>query len=242
MLPLANEINVRIRKLPFPHIVVDNLFKKDFINLLCSGFNDRLNLGLLQNFKWGRFWKFGHYDAYCYCFDPDKDKFSEGFYSLEWRKWINKFFDLKLNNNMIAEFHHHKINSASGYIHNDYDVSSFKREPLPNGINPHKHQIAYRGRTEGADMYCVRSIAMLYYFNNPKWEEGGETALYESWEKESKPVLKVAPINNRLLAFEISPKSFHSFLQNTKHIRNSMVMWFHSPEAYVTNRYGEMAK
>ncbi len=241
---LSNEITVKIRKQPFRHIVVTNLFSEGFYDLMCKEFNDRLALGLSEKYSKKKFWKFGHYDAYCWTFNPETDqKFSDIFYSLDWKKFINGFFDLKLTKNTIAEFHHHKPGSEGGYVHNDYDVSSFVKEPLPNGINPHRHQIQYRGRVDGA-IHCVRSIAMLYYFNNPEWKEGdgGETGMYLDWEEGSKHVRKINPTNNKLLAFEISPKSFHAFHSNKKNIRNSMVMWFHSPEAYVTARYGEAAK
>ncbi len=237
---LSSHVHVEIKKGPFKHIIADNLFCDSFYKLLCKEFNNRLDRGLSEKYNKNKFWKFGHYDAYCYNFNPEKDDFSHTFYSLHWQKWVNNFFGLKVNKSMLAELHHHLPNSKKGYIHNDYDISSFKREPLPNGVNPHRHQIDYRGRTEGADIYCVRSIAMLYYFNNPDFILGGETGLFKNYDDE-KPKFAVEPHNNRLLAFEVSPNSWHSFLSN-KVIRNSMVMWFHSPEAYMTNRYGEEAK
>ena len=53
---------------------------------------------------------------------------------------------------------------------------------------------------------------------------------------------KVEPLNNRLLAFEISPKSWHAFASNIKNHRNALVMWFHSTPDYMLKRYGEVAK
>lgn len=237
---LSDHIHLEIKKLPFKHIIADNLFSDTFYKFLCKAFDRRLERGLSEDYNKNKFWKFGHYDAYCYNLKPEKDDCSHPFYTLEWQKWVNNFFDLKLNKSMLAEFHHHLPNSKKGYIHNDYDISSFIREPLANGVNPHRHKIDYRGRTEGADIYCVRSIAMLYYFNNPDFMDGGETGLFKNYDDE-KPKFAVKPYNNRLLAFEISPNSWHSFLSN-KVVRNSMVMWFHSPEQYMTNRYGEEAK
>lgn len=237
---MSDHIRLEIKKFPFKHVVVDNLFCDSFYKLLCKEFDDRLNRGLVEEYAKNKFWKFDHYDAYCYTFNPERDEFSHNFYSLDWRKWVNNFFGLRLNKNMLAEFHHHLPNSKKGYIHNDYDVSSFKREPLENGVNPHRHQIDYRGKSEDADGYCVRSLAMLYYFNNPDFSDGGETGLFSS-DSDETPALAIEPHNNRLLAFEVSPKSWHSFLSN-KVIRNCMAMWFHSPEAYVKNRYGEEAK
>src|ERR1043166_1848740 len=96
---LANEINVRIRKLPFKHIVIDNLFNKAFYQLICREFDERLKKGLVPKFNKNKFWKFGHYDAYCWSFDPVKDvAFSDTFYNIAWKQWVNKFFGLKLNN------------------------------------------------------------------------------------------------------------------------------------------------
>lgn len=241
---LGNDITIRMRKKPYRHIVIDNLFKKDFYQTLCEEFQSRLEMGFAEKFSRKKFWKFSHYDAYCWSFDPEKDhKFSDVFYSPAWRRFINNFFGLKLTKNVLAEFHHHMPNSAKGYIHNDYDISSFIKEPLPNGMNPHRHKVKYRGRVDGA-IHCVRSIAVLYYFNNPKWNEGdgGESAMFTGYGKDEEPVRKVAPVNNRLFAFEISPTSFHSFISNKRNVRNSMVMWFHSPEPYCVARYGEAPK
>jgi Rps23 Pro-64 3,4-dihydroxylase Tpa1-like proline 4-hydroxylase len=107
-------------------------------------------------------------------------------------------------------------------------------------MNPHRYQVEYRGRVDGA-IHCVRSIAVLYYFNNPKWTEGdgGESSMYKEYKGE--PVRKIGPVNNRLFAFEVSPQSFHTFMRN-KNIRNSLVMWYHSPEPYMIARYGEEPK
>jgi 2OG-Fe(II) oxygenase superfamily len=240
---LADTVNITVKKQPFKHIIIDKLFHKPFYNLMCNEFNLRLSKGLEDNYSTQRFWKFDHYDAWCWTFNPIKDRiFSNIFYSPYWKRFINGFFNLKLTNNMLAEFHYHKIGSKSGYVHNDYDLSSFKNEPLENGINPWFHQCVYRGRANEAN-HCVRSIAMLYYFNNPLWTEGdgGETGLYVSHD-DLTPITKIPPINNRLLAFEISPKSFHAFATNKKNIRNSMVMWMHSNEEYMEKRYGTPAK
>jgi Rps23 Pro-64 3,4-dihydroxylase Tpa1-like proline 4-hydroxylase len=85
---------------------------------------------------------------------------------------------------------------------------------------------------------CVRSIAVLYYFNNRPWQEGsgGETAFYESDREDAKPVCLIEPRNNRALAFEVSPLSYHAF-QTNRSVRSCLAMWFHSPERYCQRRY-----
>ena len=240
----SEDIKIRIKKKPFRHIIIDDLFKKDVYKKLCSGFNERLERGVVKKYQQGKFWKFGHYDAYCYGISPEEDSlYGDIVYSPEWRKFINGFFQHDLTKNVLAELHHHKLDSQSGYIHNDYDIASFVREPLDNGTNPHRNQVDYRSRSAGA-VHCVRSIAILYYFNNQKWFDdfGGETALYENYKDGSEPIKKVAPIQNRLLAFEISPISYHSFISNRMMTRNSLVMWLHSNEKWATQKYGEAPK
>ena len=166
---LGNEITIVIRKKPYPHIVVDRLFKKKFVQTLGEEFDQRLQRGLSEHSVKNMFCRFGHYDAYCWTFRPERDRaFTEVFYGREWQTWVNKFFDLELTNEVLGEFHHHLIGSESGYIHNDYDPASFLHDPLPNGLNPYRQQITYRGHSSGA-IHCVRSVAMLYYFNNLPW-------------------------------------------------------------------------
>lgn len=240
----SDDLTINVRKQPFKHLVIDKLFHKPFYNLMCNEFNNRLATGLKDEYGPDRFWKFGHYDAWCWTFNPVKDRvFSNVFYSKHWRKFINNFFDLNLDSNMLAEFHHHKPRSEAGYIHNDYEVVSFMNDQLDNGINPWHHQCDYRGRANDAK-HVVRSIAMLYYFNNPAWEEGmgGETGLFIDYGDDAKPKRKIAPLNNRLLAFQVSPKSYHAFLSNKKQPRNSMVMWCHSTEKYAIEKYGEVPR
>ena len=241
---LGEDINIRIKKKPFRHVIIDNVFKRDVYKKLCKEFDGRLERGLAEKSVPGKFWKFSHYDAFCYNICPEKDSvYGDIVYAPEWRKFINGFFDHNLTRNVLAELHHHKTDSASGYIHNDYDIASFAHDPLENGTNPHRQQVPYRSRSAGA-LHCVRSIAILYYFNNQKWYDdfGGETAFYEDYKEDSEPLKKVAPISNRLLAFEVSPLSYHSFINNRMMNRNSLVMWFHSNEKWAIERYKENPK
>jgi hypothetical protein len=87
-------------------------------------------------------------------------------------------------------------------------------------------------------------VACLYYFNNPPLGSppvgGGETALYES--AGGGPAKLVEPFNNRLLAFEISPRSWHAFVSNVGSPRNALAMWLHGEEGYCNKRYGEAPK
>jgi hypothetical protein len=241
---LSEDISIRIRKKPFRHIIIDNVFKRDVYRSMCKGLDERLERSLVQKSQSGKFWKFDHYDAYCYNICPEADSvYGDIVYSPDWRKFINGFFQHNLTKNVLAELHHHRTDSESGYIHNDYDIASFAKEPLDNGTNAHRQQINYRGRTKGA-VHCVRSIAVLYYFQNQKWYDdfGGETAFYPDHKEGTEPVKRIPPVSNRLVAFEVSPISYHSFINNRMMQRNSLVMWFHSPEKWATKKYGQEPK
>jgi len=79
----------------------------------------------------------------------------------------------------------------------------------------------------------------MFYLANKPWQEGdgGETGLYANYNKNSL-VKKIAPVNNRLFAFEISPVSFHGFLNNKKSERNTITHWIHQEPTSVFRKFG----
>jgi hypothetical protein len=84
---------------------------------------------------------------------------------------------------------------------------------------------------------------MLYYFNNKndqKQGDGGGTAIFKDYNSNSF-IKEVKPINNRLFAFEISPKSYHGFV-GAKFDRSAMVSWFHSSPSYMVKRNLDLHK
>ncbi len=241
---LSENITIKVKKKPFRHVVMENVFKVDTYREFCKEFDDRIKRGFENNFAYQKFWKFSHYDAYCYNICPDKDTaYGRIVYDPDFRKFINGFFNHKLTPHVLAELHHHLPKSDSGYIHNDYDIASFVKKPLENGMNPHRYQCKYRGRVEGA-VHCVRSIAILYYFNNNAYRPGlgGETAFFTDFKEGSEPAKRITPNINKLVAFEVSPQSWHSFLTNKTIPRNSLVMWYHCPEKWAIERYKQEPK
>ena len=85
----------------------------------------------------------------------------------------------------------------------------------------------------------MRSIALIVYLGNDAVTDadGGGTGLYAP--RGVAPAKVVAPQPNRLLAFQISPKSFHAFQTNATE-RNSITQWFHTPLAWSHRRYGHL--
>jgi Rps23 Pro-64 3,4-dihydroxylase Tpa1-like proline 4-hydroxylase len=88
----------------------------------------------------------------------------------------------------------------------------------------------------------VRAVAVLFYVGNEPWRpgDGGETGLYETADLPvDRPSVAVPPVNNRLLAFECTPTSFHSFISNRRSGRTSMIQWLHRSREEAVGRWGE---
>ena len=223
---------IKVISEPFPHIIADNFFKKDFYDSLCALLNGKLNEGLEESRNNKKFSRFDRYDAYSWNPDPRGGMPMALFNSPEWEKYITDFFGIKPSHDLDTCFHHHLAGSQDGWAHNDFNVCSFKEDRLPNGMNPWHHQCVYADDTldrQPETRKAMRAIALLFYLNNdPAWRDGdgGETGVYASYDT-GKLLKKIAPINNRLFAFRISPSSFHGFLSNKKKARNTINQWFH---------------
>ncbi|WP_433757792.1 2OG-Fe(II) oxygenase family protein [Nocardia sp. CA-135398] len=86
----------------------------------------------------------------------------------------------------------------------------------------------------------MRAVAVLFYFGNPDWRpgDGGETGLFAHIGANPVPALTVPPLNNSLLLFECTPRSWHSFVGDNVAARNSVMMWLHRPKEDVLRRWG----
>jgi Rps23 Pro-64 3,4-dihydroxylase Tpa1-like proline 4-hydroxylase len=82
---------------------------------------------------------------------------------------------------------------------------------------------------------------MIYFLDNPNWQRGagGETGLYAgAYDDVHDPAVAMPPINNSLLLFKCSPRSYHSFISNRQFERNSVIAWYHRPRAAVEAEHG----
>ncbi len=213
---------------PFPHIVVDDFFNPATYQALCGQFNTILEKGFLEG-SWG--------PDYFHRFDIDYDGFvctitgtldagnpTSLFFSLGWNWLFSKIFRQFVGFETSFAFHHHPPGDRTGFVHHDNVDKHFSpARQLANGV-------IYGEGPESDPIVSRRKIALLYFLNNDGWQEGdgGEVGLYSA-DKETL-IKKVAPINNRMLAFQISERSMHAFQENRKN-RNSIVQWFHvAPE------------
>jgi Rps23 Pro-64 3,4-dihydroxylase Tpa1-like proline 4-hydroxylase len=82
---------------------------------------------------------------------------------------------------------------------------------------------------------------MIFYLLNDGWQsgDGGETGLYDSADADIDcPIVRCPPINNTLIAFECTPRSFHSFISNRRIPRISIIMWAHRPKQEALEGFG----
>ncbi len=230
---------------PFSMYMFENFFSEEIYSLLCEELNKKLQLGLADKMAHDRFGRSeatiktdgvpNRYGAYIHRFSPDQIGPFSIFYSKIFFDFFQNILSFPLSPHIIGSVHHHKINSPSGWVHNDYHFCNFPWRPNAEGMNPFadgcQYQYGYDTRPE--IMKCFRSLAILYYFGNKEWKsgEGGETAFFKSVNPDS-VFLKSPPINNNLVAFECSPASWHAYSTNLVSERNAAVFWFHS-EPYV---------
>ena len=235
---------LRFQDEPFRHAIIDDFFPEQIYDRLCEEFDKKLTHGLSEKYSKDCFYRQGHYDAYAWILDPEFSEYWNFFYSFEWYSFLKNSFQLPILTNTRVALHHHKSFGASGTIHNDYNLTNFVLEPLENGVNPWFHQCIYmRARvTHPRVQHNCRSIAVLYYLANSKnWAptDGGETGLYQDPLVNDNPVIKIAPLNNRLVVFEVSPLSYHCYLRNGPTPRNVLAQWFHVLERDAILLYGK---
>ncbi len=224
------------RKLPFTHFYLQDFFASHFYNQLSIDFHSRTQQksSTQQNLE---------------IFDLDTVLVDSlcFFSSSEWMKFIASKFDLPLTNYINIGLHRHAINSPTGWIHNDLNpgwfISNKQSEPiLPSPICNYKN-----GNTTNENISkikVVRSIAIIIYLNNPQPSEmdGGETGLFANpYNNPNQPNVKIPAENNSILIFPCSPNSFHTFITNKNFVRNSIIMWFHSPIGWAVTKWGKQS-
>jgi len=217
-------------KFPLRYFYIDNFLTETFWRELVDSYETIKSK--MVRFKSG-------YDASSVTINPYLESPFLVFLSLEYKDFISKIFGcIELTNNTMLELHRHRENSENGWIHNDYDPANFKYKPIKNGLNPWYHNSPYRKilNEDESNNYIenVRSIALIYHLNEkPDWKEehGGTTGLYKrSSDDIDNPIVSIAPIANRLVGYEVTPWSWHSFRSNNKNERVNLMHWFHSPK------------
>jgi hypothetical protein len=231
--------NARIVEFPFRHVVIDNAFTKEFYESVCDYFNKKKSEGLFDEIVPGQFHAFidiiKPYDGYVLSLTHQPDAPTNFFFSNEWNLYFSKLFGRITDNTTALGFHFHKEGDKTGWVHSDYALKRFDKKHL---LENKTISIPYEtgGETgvtteeqknlSSTAFLSRRAITLLFYFNNSAGEGvGGGTGIYASTES-TEPTKIIEPKNNRLFAFEVSPKSYHAF-QTNQTDRSSLAQWFH---------------
>lgn len=228
---------------PVPHVYAANVFVPDFYRALHEQFAriERDQPEVFQRNMKG-------YDAS----GTSVKNFADGplgvFVSREWHDLIARVAGVpSATGDVNAALHHHDAGGASGWPHNDLNPSWFA------GPAPGPNEVRVEG-TDGVGVVTgeappgvpvrevVRAVSLLFYLGNPDWEpgDGGETGLFADVASAGYgPGAAIPPINNSLVFFECTPRSWHSFISNRTKPRNSVVMWLHRPKDEAVTRWGD---
>jgi hypothetical protein len=216
---------------PFNHIIIDNLFNDNIYASLCNKFSIFISKTVpYKNQKNAT----SNYDAYIYGLSTKELVDGYDFFaSEELKNFVEKTFNIVTTKHVAPSVHFHKSPSKSGFIHRDMNIVSF--------INSNNKFVCTGGtnytddtETNPDTIKVMRTIAMIYYFNNDNSSyDGGGTGIYSSYN--GGLIKTIEPINNRLFIFEITHNSYHAFI-GCDYDRSCLVNWFHSGPAYSVNR------
>jgi hypothetical protein len=235
------------RTWPFPHVVARNVFKADFYSALASQLQEILNLGLSDAPAKGQFSRsIPGYDAYGFGLHHSVEGPLAVFLSLAWRDMICQLFGVSVTPYVFAGAHHHAVGSKSGWVHSDLNPVWFPREGEGEIRIPNHELCSYRTGSgclaESEKVEVVRGAAIIFFLLNDDWQpgDGGEIGLYTSPQSRvSEPAASCPPINNRLIGFECTNRSFHCYLTNTRLPRTSVIMWVHRPLEEAVAKFGK---
>lgn len=253
---IANDLNLKAllatarwwrRSYPFTHYWACDVFAREFYEKLESAFRSILARGTSDANDPDRFSRNMKYsDAYSWNFPADIDGPLEMLYSRSWHDLLAGLTGVEATLDVNGALHHHPVGSLNGKVHRDLAVGWFSSQPRADGVNPmdlRRCSYMYGEALEPgvAARETIRAVTMIFYLANPPWAagQGGETGLYLCADDPvERPSARVPPSNNSILVFENTPGSYHSFLRNSKTVRNSAILWLHRSKEDVLEHWG----
>ena len=237
---LANRRWVR-RLHPFPHVYARDVFAAEFYDRLDAEFH-RIEREQPEAFARNM----AGYDAAGASISRFRDGPLGVFVSREWHDLIARVAGVEATGDVNASLHHHEPGSASGWPHNDLNPGWFAGDPpgLDEIRLEHTDGVALHTGERPAGVPAresIRAVSLLFDLGNPHWQpgDGGETGLFaDTATAHLGPGAAVPPINNSLVFFECTPRSWHAFLSNRSKSRNCVVMWLHRTKDEVLRRWG----
>jgi hypothetical protein len=227
------------RTRPFPHVYVREVFVREFYDRLATEFTAlQKQPGLFRPIapEYGatgvNLWQLGKGPL-------------ELFMSRAWHDLITAVAGVPddVTGDVEGSLHHHDPDSPRGWPHSDLAPAWFPgAAPGPDtvGLPGDTVDLKTGERPDGvAARELVRAVAVLFYLGNPEWQpgQGGETALFSAAGPDTpQPVVHVPPLNNSMIVFECTPRTWHTFAGDNTGARNSLVMWLHRPRELAVRR------
>ncbi|MEV0249684.1 2OG-Fe(II) oxygenase [Nocardia sp. NPDC050712] len=230
------------RALPFPHVYVRDVFAEGFYRRLAEEY-ERIRRDRVDEF----FAVSERYSADQISLPDLQDGPLALFSSREWHDLITGVMGVQTTGDVEGAVHHHPPGSPTGWAHCDLAPAWFPGDPPgPDEIRLPSPTVNIHNGTREPDVTAretVRAIAIMYYLGNAEWSpgDGGETALFAHLNGQDAPPpdLLVPPLNNSMVMFECTPRTWHTFAGNNVADRNCVVMWLHRPKSDVVQRWGE---
>ncbi|MQY23982.1 2OG-Fe(II) oxygenase [Nocardia macrotermitis] len=229
------------RTRPFAHVYVRDVFEPRFYARLAAEYEqvraERPQLfGKVAN----------NYGASGVSLSELRDGPLEVFVSRAWHDLIAGVVGVTdVTGDVEGSVHHHPPDSPRGWPHSDLAPAWFgSRAPAKEAIALPDPAVDLKKGTRAAGVEArelVRAVAVLFYFGNPDWQpgDGGETGLYSAiGGPNPEPAIFVPPLNNSMIVFECTPRSWHAFAGGNTAVRNSVVMWLHQPRELAVRRWG----
>ncbi|WP_280366498.1 2OG-Fe(II) oxygenase [Nocardia wallacei] len=227
------------RTRPFPHVYVRDVFTEVFYRRLAEEF-ERVHR------EPGRFTPVADdYNATGLSLAAVRNGPLEVFLSRAWHDVIERVAGVRASGDVEGSLHHHAPDGPPGQPHHDLAPAWFPGTPPgPTAVGLPDSSIDLRtgARPPGTPAReLVRAVAVLFYLNNPQWRpgDGGETGLFaDIGAADPRATLAVPPLDNSMVVFECTPRSWHTFLGANTAARNSVVMWLHRPRDEAARRWG----
>ncbi|WP_227997696.1 2OG-Fe(II) oxygenase family protein [Nocardia australiensis] len=225
---------------PFPHVYARDVFVPEFYRRLAEEF------GRVRTQRPEAFTPVSEkYSATGVRLSALRDGPLALFLSREWHDLIAGVAGVTATGDVEGSLHHHAADSPQGWPHNDLAPAWFGgTTPGPAEVRTADPAVDLKTGTRAGSVTAretVRAVAVLFYLGNPDWKpgDGGETALYENTAGNNPaPSLTIPPLDNSMVLFECTPRSWHTYVGNNAAARNCVVMWLHRPKDEVVQRWG----
>lgn len=233
------------RTRPFPHVYVRDVFTLDFYRRLAEEFQR------LRTSQPDLFTKVTDgYGAGGVSLTRIGNGPFEVFLSRAWNDLIAGVVGVGVTGDVEGSLHRHPPGSPRGWPHHDLTPAWFP-EPIPEptraGLPSAEIDLKSGARPEGVPAReLVRAVAVLFYLGNGPWQPGagGETGLFadigtlDPTTGQPIPAISIPPVDNSMIVFECTPRSWHTFLGANISARNCVVMWLHRPREQAEQLWG----